>query len=96
MDRRMTTPIRRDWISKSLAGLILGLALGMALSALYNAIDGSRALPIRGQLAMWIVAPVWLSVQGGVYFFTSGKRAWLWLGGATLGTSATALAMCIL
>lgn len=95
MDRHMSTPIHRDWISKSLAGLILGLALGMALSALYNAIDSSRALPIRGQLAMWIVAPVWLSAQGGVYFFTSGMRAWLWLGAATVGTSATALALCI-
>ena len=41
-------------------------------------------LSIRGQLAMWMVPPIWLGVLSGVYFFANGVRAWLWLGGAGL------------
>jgi hypothetical protein len=31
---------------------------------------------------MWLVPPVWLGVASTVYFFASGLRAWIWLGGA--------------
>jgi hypothetical protein len=75
-------PIRRDWISKTLAGISLGLTLGIAVSGVYSSLTAGMPLPIRGQLMMWMVAPIWLGVLGGVYFFASGLRAWLWLGGA--------------
>ncbi len=79
---------RRDWVSKTLAGALLGLALAFAFSGLLSQALQPMALPTRGQLVMWSVAPVWLGVWGGVYFFSSGLRAWLWLGAATLLTWA--------
>ncbi|WLW62826.1 hypothetical protein RA224_05215 [Achromobacter aegrifaciens] len=75
-------PIRRDWISKSLAGALLGFALAMGASAALAALTAGIPLATRSQLAMWLVPPVWLGVASTVYFFTSGLRAWIWLGGA--------------
>ena len=80
--RPKTPPIRRDWVSKTLAGCLLGLALSLAASALYSDMNAALPLPTRGQLAMWMVPPIWLGTLAGVYFFPSGLRAWLWLGAA--------------
>lgn len=77
-------PIRRDWISKTLAGALLGFSLALGCSGLFVRLNPEMALSIKGQLAMWMVAPVWLGTLSCVYFFTSGLRAWLWLGGANL------------
>ncbi|OZI30976.1 hypothetical protein CAL29_23780 [Bordetella genomosp. 10] len=86
--RRKPAPIRRDWVSKTLAGTLLGLTLAMAASGIYSQFAANTPLPIRGQLMMWMVPPIWLGTLSGVYFFTSGARAWLWLG------SANAAAFC--
>lgn len=75
-------PIRRDWVSKTLAGALLGFALALGCSALLAALTRDIPLATRSQLAMWLVPPVWLGVLGTVYFFGSGLRAWIWLGGA--------------
>lgn len=72
--------IQRDWISKTLAGMLLGLTLAFACSAVFAQLAAELAPPLRAQLAMWMVIPVWLTVLSGVYLFESGKRAWLWLG----------------
>lgn len=80
--RTKPQPIRRDWISKTLAGALLGLTLALITSGIYSSLQPGLALPIRGQLMMWMVTPIWLGTLGGVYFFASGLRAWLWLGGA--------------
>lgn len=85
-------PIRPDWISKTLAGLLLGLTLAFGISGLLAQALAAQPLPVRGQLVMWAVAPVWLGVCGGVYFFTSGRRAWAWLGAANLLTFGALLA----
>ncbi|MDP5239639.1 hypothetical protein Q9Q94_08865 [Uliginosibacterium sp. 31-16] len=77
-------PIRRDWFVKSLAGALLGLTLAFACSGLFALVASGLAPSARAQLMMWLVVPVWLSVFSGCYFFTSGLRAWLWLGGANL------------
>lgn len=84
MGESVTSPRRRDWLSKTLAGSLLGLSLALALSGLLNLALQSLPLSTRGQLAMWSVAPVWLGVAGAVYVFSSGMRAWLWLGGANV------------
>ncbi|MDD2987458.1 MAG: hypothetical protein PHI64_00730 [Zoogloea sp.] len=76
-------PIQRDWLSKTLAGLVLGAILALACSGLFARLNTAMPLGVRGQLAMWMVPPVWLGVLGGVYFFSSGVRAWLWLGAAS-------------
>lgn len=75
-------PIQRDWVAKTLAGALLGLTLAFLCSGLFAALAGGLGTSIRGQLAMWMVPPIWLGVLGGCYFFTSGKRAWAWLGAA--------------
>ncbi len=77
-------PIRRDWLAKSLAGGLLGFSLAMGCSGLLLAACASLPPGTRAQLAMWLVTPVWLGVLSSCYFFRSGLRAWLWLGGANL------------
>jgi hypothetical protein len=77
-------PVHADWVSKTLAGVLLGLALALAASAWLSQLLLPMPLPTRGQLVMWSVAPVWLGVCSGVYFFSTGVRAWLWLGAANL------------
>jgi hypothetical protein len=78
-------PIRHDWMSKSLAGVLLGFALALALAGLFAHL-GPEGLEGRNkyQLVMWLVAPIWLGVVSFVFLFRSGLRAWLWLGGAAL------------
>lgn len=76
-------PIQRDWISKTLAGLLLGAVLAFGSSGLFSLLFTEISLSVRGQLAMWMAPTVWLGVLSGVYFFASGLRAWLWLGGAS-------------
>ena len=76
-------PVQRDWLSKTLAGLVLGGVLAIACSGLFSRANAGIPLAVRGQLAMWMVPPIWLSVLSAVYFFSSGVRAWLWLGAAS-------------
>jgi len=73
-----------DWFSKTLAGTLLGFTLAIGCAGLFNWLAADMPLGVRGQLAMWLTAPVWMGVLSGVYFFRSGKRAWAWLGGANL------------
>lgn len=85
-------PIQRDWVAKTLAGTLLGFALALVCSGLFVGLNPDMATSIKGQLAMWMVAPIWLGTLAGTYFFASGWRAWLWLGGANLlGIGALAL-----
>lgn len=79
---RKPAPIRPDWITKTLAGLLLGPGLAISASGLLAALLHDMPLAVSGQLVMWLVPPVWLLVQSLVYFFSSGLRAWAWLGGA--------------
>lgn len=76
--------IRRDWLAKTLAGLILGLVLALAGSGLFVHFASGIGSSVRVQLAMWLVMPVWLGVLGASYFFHSGAGAWLWLGAASI------------
>lgn len=78
------TPIQPDWVAKTSAGALLGLALAIASSGLLSLALGTMPLPVRGQLVMWVVPPVWLGALGFVYLFASGLRAWLWLGSLNL------------
>ena len=87
---------RRDWVSKTLAGLLMGGVLSLGASGFLVLALGSLPLPVRGQLAMWLVPPLWLGVLCSVYFFASGPRAWLWLGGASVLMIATNLGLRLL
>lgn len=76
--------IQRDWLSKTLAGVLLGCMLAIGGSGLLDGLLSDLALGTRGQLIMWSVAPLWMGVFSGVYFFRSGMHAWAWLGAANL------------
>lgn len=71
--------IRRDWLSKSLAGGLLGLCLAFGCSGLLDLALRSLPLSVRAQFTMWAVAPVWLAVLSASFLFASGARAWRWL-----------------
>lgn len=87
--RKSRRPIRADWVSKTLAGLLLGFSLSLLAAGLLMTQLRGMPLAVSGQLAMWLVPPVWLGVLSGVYFFASGWRAWVWL----LAANAVALAL---
>lgn len=86
--------LSRDWLSKSLAGVIGGFGLGIAASGLLACLTpGALDEQNKFQVAMWLVPPVWIGVMSGVFMFQSGRRAWAWLGGANaLGFALLALA----
>lgn len=84
MRHKNDAPVRRDWLSKTLAGFVLGAVLAFCASALFSVLNGDMPLAVRGQLTMWMIPPIWIGILGGVYFFTSGVRAWLWLGVASV------------
>lgn len=79
-------PIRRDWVSRSLGGTLLGFTFALGCSGLLTLALALIGIPLatRAQLAMWLVAPVWLAVLGSCFMFASGARTWLWLGLANL------------
>ncbi len=78
-------PIRPDWWSKTLAGVILGFLLAVALAGLFAWIGpGGLSAVNKIQLIMWMVAPIWLGVVSFCFLFRSGRQAWLWLGCATI------------
>ena len=79
-----SSSLRREWLSKTLAGLLLGFTLAIACSGIFARLASTIAVPIRAQLTMWMVTPIWLGVLSGCFFFGSGKRAWLWLGAANI------------
>ncbi|WMN58550.1 hypothetical protein NI389_09780 [Pseudoalteromonas xiamenensis] len=74
-----------DWLSKTLAGMLLGLALAyvcIALFAWYG--PGGIDAQDKVQFNMWMIAPLWFSIFSATYVFRTGKRAWLLLGIPTL------------
>ncbi len=81
-------PIRRDWLAKSLAGVLAGFAFAMGCSGLLLAALGSFPPPLRAQFAMWLVVPVWLGVLASCFAARSGLRAWLWLGSGNIAVYA--------
>lgn len=77
--------IRPDWISKSLAGCIAGFGVAVGLVGLLAWFGpGGISAPDKVQVMMWLVPPLWLLIFSLSYLFSSGRQAWLWLGGTTL------------
>jgi len=84
MTKKISPPIQRDWLSKTLAGLLLGAVLALVCSGLFSQLNPRMPFAVRGQLAMWMVPPIWLGVLSSVFFFANGLRAWLWLGAVSV------------
>lgn len=87
-------PIRRDWLSKSLAGLLLGFSLAIALAGLLALAGPGGPLAFnKYQVVMWSVVPLWLTILSTCFLFRSGPRAWLWLGQGNLFAHALLFAV---
>lgn len=81
----MARVLKPHWLSKTLAGLLLGYWLALGLASLVALMGpGELADPYKAQFVMWLMAPVWLLVLSLVYLFPTGLRAWFWLGLACL------------
>ena len=69
--------------AKSWAAALLGLPLTVGLVGLI-----ALAWPGRQQVTAlpWVLMafPVWIGVMSLAFVFKTGRRAWLWLGAATL------------
>ena len=77
--------LSRNWLSKTLAGVIGGFGLGIAASGLLACLTpGALDVQNKFQVAMWLVPPVWIGVMSASFMFRSGLRAWAWLGGANI------------
>ena len=76
----------KAWFGKVSAAIVLGFALSIALtstvSALFSKGDGYFTAP--GQLAMWLVSPIWCLILGLCFLFRSAARAWAMLALANL------------
>lgn len=82
MKRGLTS---RDWFGKASAAVVLGFALSLGLSGLLAwAIGvGDTYFSTRGQLTMWVIAPLWCGILSFCFLFRSGLRAWTMLGAAS-------------
>ncbi len=76
----------KDWFGKASAGVILGFGVALGASGLLTWLLGVQDtyFATKGQLAMWFMSPVWALVLSLCFFFSTGLRAWLWLGLANL------------
>ncbi|UCZ57322.1 hypothetical protein LGV61_03310 [Desulfurispirillum indicum] len=84
MTMRKYTEIQPDWLGKILAGILLGLLLALGCSGLFVLLTPHMDTSAQAQLAMWMVPPIWLGILSFVFFFRSGKSAWVWLGAVNL------------
>ncbi|QCO05664.1 hypothetical protein [Azospirillum argentinense] len=83
--RNTQAPIRPDWWSKSVAGVVLGFSLAIAMAGLFAWIGpGGPAAVNKLQFIMWLVVPIWLGVASVCFLFRSGRQAWMWLGCANI------------
>jgi len=82
---KVRNTLSRDWLSKTLAGVIGGFGLAIAASGLLACLTpGALDVQNKFQVAMWLVPPVWIGVMSTSFMFRTGLRAWVWLGGANL------------
>lgn len=76
----------RDWLGKASAAFVLGFTLAVALTCTFGTLfsRGDSYFTPQGQMAMWLMAPVWCLILGLCFLFRSGPRAWAWLAAANL------------
>ncbi|MEW5824741.1 MAG: hypothetical protein AB1766_10440 [Pseudomonadota bacterium] len=82
-----------DWWLKSLSGLVLGWTLALALSGLWawwgpDAVQGA----VKAQFTMWLIAPLWMTILGAVFFVRRGRTVVLVLLSANLAAYAALFA----
>ncbi|RZA34659.1 MAG: hypothetical protein EOP92_14515 [Lysobacteraceae bacterium] len=73
--------------ARALAGVVPGFVLAAALVALacWSLPGPWQATLVPGLVAFF---PAWMCAIGAAFFFSSGRRAWAWLGLAAVGSLA--------
>ncbi len=71
--------LHNDWLSKTVAGLILGFTAALGLSGVFLLIVSEMNRSASAQLVMWLLSPMWLTLLSTVYLFRNGLWAWSWL-----------------
>lgn len=76
----------RDWFGKVSAAVVPGFTLSLALTCMFEALfsSGDAYFSAQGQIAMWLMAPVWCAFLSLCFLFRSTARAWGWLAAANL------------
>ena len=76
----------RDWFGKASAAVTLGFTLTLALTCTFAALfsDGDSVYTAQGQIAQWLIAPIWCLILGFCFLFRSTARAWAWLAVANI------------
>lgn len=77
----------RNWFGRASAGLVAGFMLALGITSILGWIWSDKGSPLfsaQGQIAMWLMSPIWTLLLGFCFFFTTGLRAWGWLGLANL------------
>src|SRR3546814_15870064 len=68
----------RDWFGKLSAALVLGFTLALALTCAFQTLfsRGDAYFNPQGQIAMWLMSPIWCALLSLCFFFRSPARAW--------------------
>ena len=76
----------RDWFGKVSAALLPGFTLSLALTCTFATLfsKGDAFFTAQGQIAMWLMAPIWCALLSLCFLFRSTARAWAWLATANL------------
>ena len=76
----------RGWFGKASAAVPLGFTLALALTCTFAVVfsTGDSYFTAQGQMAMWLMSPIWSLILGFCFFFRSGKSAWAWLAAANM------------
>jgi drug/metabolite transporter (DMT)-like permease len=78
MNRPLKPKSQQDWISKTLAGLLLGLSMAIAIGVSISLLSLEHVpRMLAPQLGMWCIAWVWMPAFFAAYFFRKGWHAWL-------------------
>lgn len=69
-------PMRADWWTKTLSGMVLGFTLALAVSGLFAWLGpGGIAAPQKVQFVMWLITPIWMLILSMIYLVRTGLRA---------------------
>lgn len=70
----------RTLLHNGLLALVLGYPLAIAASGLlHRLMQALGAGPVVGQLSMWAVYPIWVSVIALVFLLPTKRAGWTWL-----------------
>lgn len=71
----------QNWLGKTISGVVLGFTLALGLSGIFRLSGGAGQdfFSTRGQVSMWMIAPIWTLIIACVFMFRTTARAWGWL-----------------